>query len=60
MEALHAHANARAGLRYVTGRSPLEDGGLPPAPPAPSTPQALAPAGDEASAANAGRERGTP
>jgi len=25
VEALHAHANARAGLRYVTGQSPLED-----------------------------------
>jgi HAE1 family hydrophobic/amphiphilic exporter-1 len=25
VEALHAHANARAGLRYVTGQSPLDD-----------------------------------
>jgi len=53
VEALHAHANARAGLRYVMGQDPLEES----APtPAPSTPQALAPAGDEAQAANAGRE----
>jgi HAE1 family hydrophobic/amphiphilic exporter-1 len=27
VEALHTHANARAGLRYVTGRSVLEDEG---------------------------------
>jgi HAE1 family hydrophobic/amphiphilic exporter-1 len=57
VEALHAHANARAGLRYVMGQDPLGDGA--PAPP-PSTPQALAPAGDEDSAVNAGLERGTP
>ncbi len=57
VEALHAHANARAGLRYVMGQDPLGDGA--PAPP-PSTPQALAPAGDEDSAVNAGPERGTP
>src|SRR5512139_401902 len=29
LEALHAHANARAGLRYVTGQDPLEDRGTP-------------------------------
>jgi HAE1 family hydrophobic/amphiphilic exporter-1 len=29
LEALHAHANARAGLRYVMGQDPLEDGGTP-------------------------------
>jgi HAE1 family hydrophobic/amphiphilic exporter-1 len=53
VEALHAHANARAGLRYVMGQDPLDES----APmPAPSTPQALAPAGDEAQAAHAGRE----
>ncbi len=53
VEALHAHANARAGLRYVMGQDPLEDG--PPAPPD-SIPQAIAPAGDEAIAAPAGRD----
>jgi HAE1 family hydrophobic/amphiphilic exporter-1 len=53
VEALHAHANARAGLRYVMGQDPLEEGT--PAPPS-STPQALAPAGDEAIAVTAGRE----
>ena len=53
VEALHAHANARAGLRYVTGQDPLAD--TPPAP-APPHEQALAPAGDEPSAATAGRE----
>jgi outer membrane protein TolC len=56
IEALAVHANARAGLRYVTGQSPLEDGGPLPAPPTPSTPQALAPAGGEAFVATAGRE----
>ena len=35
VEALHAHANARVGLRYVTGQDPLADG-----PPAPSRPPA--------------------
>ena len=54
VEALHAHANARAGLRYVMGRDPLEEGG--PAPALPSAPQALAPAGDEANAVNADRD----
>jgi outer membrane protein len=34
IEALHAHANARAGLRYVMGQDPLADG--PPAQGAPS------------------------
>jgi HAE1 family hydrophobic/amphiphilic exporter-1 len=29
LEALHAHANARAGLRYVMGQDPLEDRGTP-------------------------------
>jgi outer membrane protein len=29
IEALHAHANARAGLRYVMGQDPLADGGTP-------------------------------
>jgi outer membrane protein len=53
VEALHAHANARAGLRYVMGQDPLEDGAL--APPS-SISQAIAPAGDEAIATHAGRE----
>jgi outer membrane protein TolC len=53
VEALHAHANARAGLRYAMGQDPLEDAAL--APPS-STPQALAPSGDEAFAAAAGRK----
>jgi HAE1 family hydrophobic/amphiphilic exporter-1 len=35
VEALHAHANARAGLRYVIGQSPLEDDQAPPAGPEP-------------------------
>jgi HAE1 family hydrophobic/amphiphilic exporter-1 len=52
VEALAAHANARAGLRYVMGQDPLEQSGSPVV----STPQALAPAGDEAFAVNAGRE----
>jgi len=36
LEALHAHANARAGLRYVIGQDPLADGPLA-LPPPPST-----------------------
>ena len=31
VEALHAHANARAGLRYVMGQDPLAEGPLAPA-----------------------------
>ncbi len=60
VEALHAHANARAGLRYVMGQDPLDAGSPPPVSPAPPAPQALAPAGGEDSAVNAGLERGTP
>ena len=56
VEALAVHANARAGLRYVIGQSPLEDGLPPLVPPPAATPQALAPAGDEALPATAGRE----
>jgi outer membrane protein len=38
VEALHAHANARAGLRYVMGQEPARRGGPPPcAPPAART-----------------------
>ena len=37
VEALHAHANARAGLRYVMGQDPLDDGPQAPAVPAPPT-----------------------
>ena len=38
LEALHAHANARAGLRYVVGQDPLADGPLAlPPPPSPTT-----------------------
>ena len=37
VEALHAHANARAGLRYVLGRDPLDTAApLPPLSPAPA------------------------
>jgi HAE1 family hydrophobic/amphiphilic exporter-1 len=56
VEALAAHTNARAGLRYVIGQSPLEDGQPPLVPPQAAAPQALAPAGDEAFQATAGRE----
>jgi outer membrane protein TolC len=60
VEALHAHTNARAGLRYVMGQDPLDEGAPLPALPPPPAPQALAPAGDEPAAATAGPERGTP
>jgi HAE1 family hydrophobic/amphiphilic exporter-1 len=33
VEALHAHANARAGLRYVLGRDPLDTAAPPSSPP---------------------------
>ena len=52
VEALHAHANARAGLRYVVGQDPLAEGplALPPAPqqqpPPPATTTDLLPAAD--------------
>jgi len=51
VEALHAHANARAGLRYVMGQDPLEDG-----PPAAASPQTFAPTGSEGTGVTAGRE----
>jgi HAE1 family hydrophobic/amphiphilic exporter-1 len=41
VEALHAHANARAGLRYVVGRDPLDTAALLPSP----APGAAGPAG---------------
>jgi outer membrane protein TolC len=47
IEALHAHANARAGLRYVMGQDPLEEN---------ARPQAPAPAGDGSAAPTAGRD----
>jgi HAE1 family hydrophobic/amphiphilic exporter-1 len=37
VEALHAHANARVGLRYVTGRDPLADAPAAPHPPSSTT-----------------------
>jgi len=43
VEALHAHANARAGLRYVIGQDPLADGPLE-LPPPPATTTDLSPA----------------
>jgi HAE1 family hydrophobic/amphiphilic exporter-1 len=43
VEALHAHANARAGLRYVMGQDPLTDG-PPQLPPPPATTTELSPA----------------
>jgi len=56
VEALHAHANARAGLRYVIGQDPLAESLAPPAPavPAPTT-MAPAPAGDGTADETAGR-----
>ena len=41
IEALHAHANARAGLRYVMGQDPLADGPLALPPPPATTTDAL-------------------
>ncbi|HXY39758.1 MAG TPA: TolC family protein [Vicinamibacteria bacterium] len=40
IEALYAHANARAGLRYVMGQDPLDETAPPPSPagPGPATP----------------------
>jgi len=61
VEALHAHANARVGLRYVTGQDPLAEN-LPPSTPAvsaPETPAPAPPAGDGA-AENAGRDSKEP
>ncbi|HYN04115.1 MAG TPA: TolC family protein [Vicinamibacteria bacterium] len=54
VEALHAHANARVGLRYVTGRDPLADGAAAPHPPSPTTTDT--PTTAEAGLPAAGRE----
>jgi HAE1 family hydrophobic/amphiphilic exporter-1 len=56
VEALHAHANARSGLRYVMGQDPLAEG--PPAvPPSPSSTTTEAPTvGAETGLPVAGRE----
>jgi outer membrane protein len=51
VEALYAHANARAGLRYVMGQDPLEDlSGAPGVSPSPAPPPA--PPGEGAAAIN--------
>jgi HAE1 family hydrophobic/amphiphilic exporter-1 len=59
IEALHAHANARAGLRYVVGQDPLEDTLPAPASPAPRA-MAPAPAGDGTAETTAGRDSEEP
>jgi outer membrane protein len=59
IEALHAHANARAGLRYVTGQDPIDEGRQAPAASAPQT-QLPAPAGDVAAPKTAGRDSKEP
>jgi outer membrane protein TolC len=65
VEALWSHANARAGLRYVVGEDPLDDGKpLPPSAPAAdsssptrsSSPQAPPPAGKAPAATTPGRD----
>ncbi len=76
IEALHSHANARAGLRYVMGQDPLDDGKpLPPpaasasaaapsstvaAVPAHSSQQAAAPAAGTPADPTSGRDRRNP
>jgi outer membrane protein TolC len=52
VEALWAHANARAGLRYVMGQNPLDDGASAPA----TTNQAPAPAGGAPADSATGRD----
>ena len=59
VEALHAHANARVGLRYVMGQDPIDDGPQAPAVSAPEA-QAPAPAGDGAALKTAGRDSKEP
>jgi HAE1 family hydrophobic/amphiphilic exporter-1 len=57
VEALHAHANARVGLRYVTGQDPLADGPLaPPRPPATTTDLSTPGAPGDTGTPPAGRE----
>lgn len=62
VEALHAHANARAGLRYVVGQDPLAEGPLalppppPPQPPATTTDLLPAAAPGDTGTAPAGRD----
>ncbi len=61
VEALYAHANARAGLRYVMGQDPLDEAAPPPSGPA-ATPthsaieQAPAPAGTAPELVTTGRD----
>ena len=64
IEALYAHANARAGLRYVMGQDPLDEMAPPPAPASPGRPptstdslpaQAPLPAGTAPALVNPGR-----
>ena len=59
VEALHAHANARAGLRYVMGQDPTDERPQAPAVSAPQT-QAPAPAGGGAAPQAAGRDSKEP
>jgi len=54
IEALHAHVNARSGLRYVMGQDPLAE--RPPAPHPPSSATIDAPPTAEAALPAAGRE----
>jgi len=54
IEALHAHVNARSGLRYVMGQDPLAE--RPPAPHPPSSATIDAPPAAEAGLPAAGRE----
>jgi outer membrane protein len=59
IEALHAHANARAGLRYVMGQDPIGEAPPAPAVPAPQT-QVPAPAGGGAAPKAAGSDSKEP
>jgi HAE1 family hydrophobic/amphiphilic exporter-1 len=59
VEALHAHANARAGLRYVMGQDPTDERPQAPAVSAPQT-QAPAPAGGGAAPQAASRDSKEP
>jgi outer membrane protein len=59
IEALHAHSNARAGLRYVVGQDPIAEGPQAPAAPAPQT-QVPAPAGGGSAPQAAGSDSKEP